>query len=133
MQAPAMTAYSWNLQKLAVGSYITTWLGRRFYFDTGFEYKAFNYRIQGGCAEILKIAIVNIDAFLKEHAHPETRMLLPVHDELVFNMDERDTHLIPKIKDIMIAAHMDKKDLEMDVGIEVGPNFFDLEKYVCAK
>lgn len=127
-QAPGMAAYSRMLSKTC-RPYGTDWLGRRFFFDRGFEYKAFNYRIQGGCAEILKIAIIDIGEFLKQHARPETFMLVPIHDELVFNMHEKDLHLIPELKRLMIAAHRDKKTLSMDVGIEVGPNFHDLEKY----
>lgn len=126
-QAKAMTAYSRSLTK-SCKPFGYDWLGRRFYFDRGFEYKAFNYRIQGGCAEILKIAICDIAAFLKQHAREETFMLIPIHDEIVFNMHEEDLHLLPEIKRLMIAAHRDKKFLAMDVGVEVGPNFHDLEK-----
>lgn len=127
LQAKAMTAYSRHLSRTCK-PFGTDWLGRRFFFDRGFEYKAFNYRIQGGCAEILKIAICAIAEFLKQHARPETFMLVPIHDELVFNMHEADMHLLPEIKRLMIAAHRDKKFLAMDVGVEVGPNFHDLEK-----
>lgn len=127
-QAQAIAAYSRALAQ-QTRPFSTDWLGRRFYFDKGFEYKAFNYRIQGGCAEILKIAIVDIGNFLKAHAREETFMLIPIHDELVFNMHKDDLHLLPEIKRLMIAAHKDKKFLAMDVGIEIGPNFYDTEKY----
>jgi DNA polymerase I len=127
-QAKAMAAYSRMLSRTCK-PFGTDWLGRRFYFDPGFEYKAFNYRIQGGCSEILKIAICDVGNFLKKHARPETFILLPVHDELVFNMHEKDLPLLSEIKRLMIAAHRDKKVLAMDVGIEVGPNFHDLAKW----
>lgn len=127
-QAKAVAAYSQMLQQTA-RPFATDWLGRRFYFDHGFEYKAFNYRIQGGCAEIIKIAICDVGDFLKKRARPETFMMLPVHDELVLNLHKEDMHLLPEIKRLMIAAHRDKKFLAMDVGIEVGPNFHDLTKW----
>jgi DNA polymerase-1 len=126
-QAKATTAYSRNLSKTCK-PFGYDWMGRRFYFDRGFEYKAFNYRIQGGCAEILKLAIIEIGKFLKQHARSETFMLLPIHDEIVLNMHKEDLYLLPKIKELMIAAHRDKKFLSMDVGVEVGPNLYDLEK-----
>lgn len=130
-QAEAMTAYSFSLSRHAKHSFGYDWLGRRFYFDRGFEYKAFNYRIQGGCAEILKIAIIDIGNLLKQRASEQTFMLIPIHDEIVLNMHPDDFHLIPEIKRLMIAAHRDKKFLAMDVGVEVGPNFHDLEKWIA--
>ena len=132
-QAKATTAYSRYLGNMAKHSYGYDWLGRRFYFDHGFEYKAFNYRIQGGCAEILKIAICDIALFLKKHASEQTFMLVPIHDEIVLNMHENDKHLLPEIKRLMIAAHRDKKTLAMDVNIAIGPNFHDLTEYLCEK
>jgi len=127
-QGQKTAAYSYMLQRTCK-PYGMDWLGRRFYFDPGFEYKAFNYRIQGGCAEILKLAICEIGAYLKKYAGPESFMVLPVHDELLINMAPPDMHLLPEIKRIMIAAHRDKKLLDMDVSVESGPNMFDLEKY----
>ena len=58
-------------------------------------------------------------------------MLIPIHDEIVLNMDKRDLHLLPEIKRIMVEAHRDKKRLAMDVSVAVGPNFFDLEPYAA--
>lgn len=128
-QAKAMAAYSRMLARTCQ-PFATDWLGRRFFFDAGFEYKAFNYRIQGGCAEILKIAICDVAKFLKQHARsPDTFMLIPIHDEIVLNMAECDLGLLPEIKRLMIAAHRDKKTLAMDVGVEVGPNFHDLASW----
>lgn len=128
-QAKGMTAYSKMLERNC-RPYITDWLGRRFFFDRGFEYKAFNYVTQGGCAEILKIAIRDVGVFLKANARPETFMLIPIHDEIVLNLHEEDLHLLPEIKRIMIAAHADKKFLAMDVSVATGPNFHDLERIV---
>ncbi len=128
-QAQATTTYSYALSRAAKYSFGYDWLGRRFYFDKGFEYKAFNYRISGGCAEILKFGIVEVGELLKKHASEETFMVVVIHDEIVLNMHKSDLHLLPEIKRIMIAAHRDKKTLGMDVGIEVGPNFHDLTEW----
>lgn len=104
-------------------------LGRRFFFDRGFAYTFPNYKIQGACAEILKLAIINVHAFLVENARPETYLILPIHDELVINLHKDDLHLLPQVKQIMIDAHTDKKTLGMDVSIHVGPNMHDMEKF----
>lgn len=128
-QAPVMTAYSNGLTRFVKqNKWGYDWLGRRFYFDRGFEYKAFNYRIQGGCAEILKIAICEMGKWLKENARPETFMLIPIHDEIVLNVHESDRWILPFLKDIMIRAQRDKKHLAMNVSVHTGANFYDLEK-----
>lgn len=127
-QAKAMAAYSRYLSKTC-RPFGVDWLGRRFYFDHGFEYKMFNYRIQGGCAEILKIAICEIGNLLQEKGHEGTFMLLPVHDEIVLNLHQSDLKLLPEIKETMIRAHRDKKRLAMDVSVAIGPNMHDLEDW----
>jgi DNA polymerase-1 len=129
--APRVAAYTnelmWHAKRNAYG---WDYLGRRFYFERGFEYKYPNYRIQGGCGEILRNAIVSVGNFLKEkRTSPRTRILIPVHDELVLNIHRDDMHLIPEIKRLMIAAHTDKQHLAMDVSVAVGPNFHDLEEW----
>lgn len=109
-----------------VGAYGNNWMGRRYYFDRGFEYKYPNYWNQGGCSEILRVAIDDITDFLEKNAHPTTRIAIPIHDELVFYWDERDMHLLAPVRDLMIKAYRVKKHLEMDVSAAKGKNFHDL-------
>lgn len=129
--APKIAAYSRgliNFAKLSPFGY--NWLGRRYFFDPGFEYKYPNYRIQGGCADLLRVAIDDVQTLLKAEASPKTKLLIPIHDELVFNMDVKDFRLIPKIKELMIKAYQSRKYLDMDVSVSYGDNFHDLEDYV---
>jgi DNA polymerase-1 len=102
------------------------WMGRRYFFDKGFEYKYPNYWNQGGCSEILRVAIDDITILLEKYAHPATRIVLPIHDELALYWDKRDRHLIPEVKELMIKAYRIKKTLGMDVSAAIGPNFHDL-------
>lgn len=128
--SPRVAAYSHELTRAAEKlTYGHDWLGRRFHFDKGFAYKYPNFRIQGGCAEILKLAIIAVGNLLRERASEDTFMLVVIHDELVFNFHPRDLHLIPEIKRLMIAAHRSKKHLSMDVNVTIGENFHDLEEY----
>lgn len=128
--APAVAAYSRQLTRYAEkAKWGSNFLGRRFFFDDGFFYKFPNYRIQGGCAEILKKAIIAVHDFLKANASPETYMIIVIHDEIVINIHERDLHLLPQVRQLMIAAHESKQFLEMNVSIHTGKNFHDLEKY----
>ena len=105
------------------------WLGRRYNVDRGFEYKMPNYVVQGACGEILRIAITRIAPYLQEHARPETRMVLPIHDEIVYNWHPDDFHLIPVVQKIMEEADISAKQLRAKVSVTYGPNFFDLEPF----
>jgi DNA polymerase I-like protein with 3'-5' exonuclease and polymerase domains len=128
---PQVTAYTRELISFASQApFGYNWAGRRYYLDKRFAYKFPNYRIQGGCAEVLRIAIRDIDAlFLNVKVHEDTYMMMPIHDELTFNIHESDFYLIPQIKECMINAWKGKH-LMMDVSVEWGSNLYDLEKYV---
>ncbi len=127
---PRTSEYSRELIRYAQRHHMGyNWLGRRYFFDKGFEFKYPNYRIQGGCGEILRIAIIDIDKFLAENAREPTRILLPIHDELLLNWHKQDLHLIPQVKALMIAAYRSKKNLAMDATVTTGPNFFEQEAY----
>lgn len=65
--------------------YVTTPTGRRLYGDKGKEYALTNYLIQSHAAEILKQGICDIAA-----AGYGDMMILPVHDELVFDVPKED-------------------------------------------
>lgn len=128
--SPGITSYSRRLIRHAeMSPYAHNWAGRRYYFNPGFAWLYPNYRIQGGCSEILRIAINEIQSFLKSHRVGNTFLMLPIHDELLLNVDREDLKLIPEIKRMMIGAHRSKKFLSMDVGIHTGPNYHDQEIY----
>lgn len=128
-QSPRIAAYSDALIRYARhAGYGYNWLGRRYFFDRNFEYKYPNYRIQGGCAEIFRIALDLVADFLRKNARPASRCIVPIHDELVFRMDQRDLHLLPKIKELMIKAAEPMRNLKMDVSVSQGLNLHDLEE-----
>lgn len=60
-------------------AYVLTPTGRRLGADDGKDYTLVNYLIQSHAAEIMKRALVTLDAVLPDEAH----LLLPVHDEAV--------------------------------------------------
>ena len=87
------------------------------------ERMALNTPIQGSASDILKKAMVEIDnIFEKENI--KSKMLLQVHDELIFNVykDELD-----KVKDIVYNTMTKVFDLKvpLDVDIEVGNNWYE--------
>jgi len=94
--------------------YATTMFGRRRYLPEldssnmmirrSAERMATNTPIQGTAADLIKIAMININKEIKDHSD-DIKMLLQIHDELIFEIkeDKIDTWL-PKIKDLMENA-----------------------------
>ncbi|MFK7850494.1 MAG: DNA polymerase [Akkermansiaceae bacterium] len=62
---------------------------------------AINMPIQGTSADMIKLAMIKIDELLRKKPY-QTRMLLQVHDELVFDLHpDEESELVPKILHIM--------------------------------
>lgn len=107
--------------------YVETILGRKRYLkdinSANFvvkghaERNAINAPIQGSAADIIKLAMINIDREL-ENQKMETKMLLQVHDELIFEtpIDEIETAKI-LIKTQMETAYATQVPLLTEVGI----------------
>ncbi len=87
------------------------------------ERAAINTPIQGTAADMIKLAMIRIDAHLREHKC-RTRMLLQVHDELVFDLatDEK-AELVPRILDIMRNALPLPHGVPVEVESGTGPNW----------
>jgi DNA polymerase-1 len=107
--------------------YVTTLMGRRRYIPDinsrnwnvrGFaERMAINMPIQGTAADIIKLAMIRIHNYL-EQEKLSSRMLLQVHDELIFEIDKSEMEEVPgKIKELMINAASLAVPLEVDMGI----------------
>ena len=62
---------------------------------------AMNASIQGTGADIIKIAMIIISKFLKENNY-KTKMVLQIHDELIFRVPEEEKDIMPSLlKDLM--------------------------------
>ena len=83
--------------------YLRNFYGRRLQFtDSRYCYKAVNHLIQSSCADMIKFAMNEIDAYLLDK---ESRMLLQLHDELVIEVKEGEEYILPEIKRIMESAY----------------------------
>jgi DNA polymerase-1 len=78
--------------------------------------------IQGSAADIMKRAMIDVHAALVPH--PEARMILTVHDELLFEVPEaRAEEFSAIVRDKMQGAAVMNVPLTVDVG--VGANWKD--------
>ena len=113
--------------------YVQTVLGRRRYLKdinsanmmvkSGAERNAVNAPIQGSAADIIKIAMINIHKKLTSE-NWKSKMLLQVHDELVFDVHNSELEKIqPMIKHEMENAF--KMDVPLDVEIGLGKNWLE--------
>ena len=122
--------------------YTETFFGRRRYFEgiksklpyvrAGAERMAINAPIQGTEADIIKLAMVLVYKHLRqENIDNKARLLLQVHDELVFEIEDGFVDIIsPVIKKIMESIiEPDKiKGIVCTVDAHVGNNWEDLKK-----
>jgi DNA polymerase-1 len=106
--------------------YVETVFGRRLYLPNikarsaqrrqYAERTAINAPMQGTAADIIKRAMLAIHAWL-ESAGAAARMIMQVHDELVFEVDEEAVETIGK----EVAEHMvEAADLKVPLAVEVG-------------
>ncbi|MCB1093360.1 MAG: DNA polymerase I, partial [Verrucomicrobiae bacterium] len=126
-QYPGVKAYMDNtVESARQQGYIETVTGRRRHLRdinsrngtirSAAERTAINTPIQGTAADMIKIAMVRIDAALHEGGY-RSRMILQVHDELVFDLhrEEHDT-VIP----LVVAGMRDALPLKVPVVVETG-------------
>jgi len=113
--------------------YVETIMGRRRYLQninsqnnmlrSSSERNAINAPIQGSAADIIKIAMININSELKKQSL-KSKMLLQVHDELVFDVYKSEKDQIKDIvKTTMESAVKLKVPLKID--LEFGKNWLE--------
>jgi DNA polymerase-1 len=89
------------------------------------ERTAVNTPLQGTAADLIKIAMIRIDAELRQRGL-RSRMLLQVHDELVFEVPEDEVETMKRlVTEYMENVYALKVPLKVEVG--VGMNWRDLE------
>ncbi|NPV52965.1 MAG: DNA polymerase I [Firmicutes bacterium] len=115
--------------------YVTTLLNRRRYLPDLHSPKvpvrkfaertAMNTPIQGTAADIIKLAMVAVDKEIAARGLI-SRMILQVHDELVFEVPEEELDIVGKlVRDVMENAVQLSVPLKVDV--KAGPNWLDME------
>jgi DNA polymerase-1 len=89
------------------------------------ERTALNSPLQGTAADLIKLAMINIDRRLAEEKF-EAKMILQVHDELLFEAPEKEKNELEKlVREEMEGVHKLAVPIVVEVG--VGPNWRDIE------
>jgi DNA polymerase-1 len=87
--------------------------------------------MQGTQADIIKLAMVKIDALLREKYEGDAYLLLQVHDELIFEIKKgKVAELAPQILDCMqsIVPPEKTKGVPILSSSSVGPNWGEMKK-----
>ena len=116
-------------------NYVQTLLGRRravpeinasnFNVRNAAERMAINMPIQGTAADIMKIAMIRVHNQLSER-NMATKMLLQVHDELVFETPVEELETLKTLVADEMSAAMDL-DVTLKVDMKWGPTWGDME------
>lgn len=121
------------IEQTRATGFTKTLLGRRRYFPDihnqnrtvrmGNERAAVNAPIQGSAADMIKLAMIDVRKRLGASA---TRMLLQVHDELVFELASGERSLVEPIREAMEQSMPLKVPVEVDA--KIGDNWGEMEK-----
>jgi DNA polymerase-1 len=125
------------LRECARTGHVTTILGRRRAIQgvradaerhrNMAERMAVNTVVQGSAADLIKLAMLDIHRELRDGTLL-ARMLLQIHDELVFEVAPADRdRLAALVRDRMAGAHPLKVPLKVD--LKTGPNWADLKRW----
>lgn len=89
---------------ISARGYIRNRFNRRRRLESKDSYKAVNALVQGCAADVLKVVLIRVAAFLrtqrKQYGY-KSRLVLNIHDELILEMPDAELHLIPQIKRMM--------------------------------
>ncbi len=106
--------------------YVETLFGRRLYLPdidhsnqgrrAGSERTAINAPLQGTAADIIKRAMIAADAWIQTE-HPPVRMIMQVHDELVFEVAEA---VVPAASEHIRTAMESAADLAVPLLVQIG-------------
>ncbi len=120
-----------TLETVRERGYSETLFGRKTWFPRissknqaerqGSERAAINAPIQGTSADIIKRAMVRMMPTLQQAGLSQVRMLLQVHDELVFELPEADVPAASEvIRHVMATAAEPSVKLDVPLGVDIG-------------
>jgi DNA polymerase-1 len=122
--------------------YTKTFFGRRRYFEglrskipyikAAAERMAINAPIQGTSADVIKLAMKNVDLFLRQSKLEEkAHLLLQIHDELIYEIDQELLEEVAgRIKNIIQEVIPPEKTLGVPIvaNVSVGDNWGEMSR-----
>ena len=94
------------------------------------ERAAINAPIQGSASEIMRLAMIRLEKRLNEPKNNKTKMLLQIHDELIFETPNEDVNRISKIiiEEMTSVAKSDQHSfsIPLTVDLNTGDNWGSL-------
>ena len=117
--------------------YVSNIFGRRSHFininDKNYNVRNFQERaainapIQGSASEIMRLAMIRLSKRLNDKKYKKTRMLLQIHDELIFETPKQDAKKIEKviIEEMTSVAHSEQHSfsIPLTVDVNIGNNW----------
>lgn len=103
-----------EIPEIHAGQYMQREFGKR---------AAMNAPIQGTAADLIKIAMIRIDRMMKEKG-VKSRMILQVHDELIFNVPQDEIDLMKEIIEEGMSKAMELK-VPLSVECAVGSTWYE--------
>jgi len=117
--------------------YVSNIFGRRIHLrginDKNFSIRSFQERaainapIQGSAADIIRLAMIKINQQIEEDEKLQTKMLLQIHDELIFECLKEDEEYIKKtIKQAMVSISKSEHhifSIPLEVNVNSGNNW----------
>ena len=136
---PSVRAYiARNLEFGRENGYVPTVLGRRRYMPdlrsrnyplrAAAEREATNAPMQGSAADLMKLAMVRVEATLAIE-EPTAELLLQIHDELVFEVPRERAEAVARI----VRAEMEgalELSVPLEVVVKVGPSLYEVEPLI---
>ncbi|OIQ91931.1 DNA polymerase I [mine drainage metagenome] len=129
---PGVREYMTNTRELAKqNGYVETYFGRRLWVPeinspngtrrAGAERAAINAPMQGTAADLIKLAMIAVDKWLKEEKL-QSKLIMQVHDELVLEVPEGELELV-KTTLPQLMQHVAKLDVPLLAEVGVGSNW----------
>jgi DNA polymerase-1 len=126
---PKAEKFIWKVRDRVVErGYVVNRFGRRYYIEKDKAYVGVNYLVQGTSADIVKNRMVAIFNYLKDK---KTRMVVQVHDELVFYVHESEERWIVPVVQKMLEERQIKTYLPTEV-VKGDPSWGQV-KDICMK
>lgn len=116
---PGVQSLIWNVMSTGKArGFIWNWFGFRNHISSPeYAYILPNHLIQGGCAQVIRIAMVRLDEYIIKH-RLRSSILAQVHDELLFQVHKDEVEHVAAFKKIMEDVYKPKNGLYLECSLE---------------